>query len=185
MSRPTNEQVVERKRKLSEQQMAYVLWAATPAGVRQPSSQAEFAEVVGVSRPTIWKWSKDPRLQEAVRFVILQHAGDPDHVTQILDMLFEEALAKRDLKYAEVWLRATGVMSVVQRATGVLDLAADLEEAGTGFADFSLEELQRLRDAKLAEALEDAAVIKARGQAAQSRKPAKVSAESSDGSEDK
>lgn len=158
MGRPTNEQQETRRRELNEKQLAFAIWFATVPELRVPGSLSEFAEVVGVSRQTIWKWERDPRVTEAVRYLTLQNSSDPLKVGQILDMLHAEALEKKSGKLAEVWLRATGVMSQFNRTSGLLDWAS--EEQGE-FADFSLEELEALRAQHAAAKTEDAVVAKA------------------------
>lgn len=152
----TNEERERRKRELNARQRAYVLWAATPESARDPKTRKELAEVLGVSENAIWKWSKDPRVIEAIRFVALQNAGDPIKVRAVVDMLFEVAMSKRDPKIAEVWLKATGVFSQFGRTGDLLEIPEDAEV--DAFEDYSLEELQRLRDEALAANLEQVTV---------------------------
>jgi hypothetical protein len=140
---------------LNARQRAYVVWAATPPALREIKTQEELQEVLGVSRQAVWKWSKDPRVVEAIRFLTLQNAGSPDKVQTILDMVFEQAMEKRDVRYAEVWLKATGVSA--SRGSGeLLEVADELE--GDAIADMSLEELERVRALALADRAEAAAV---------------------------
>lgn len=154
--RPTSQESAQKRRDLNARQRAYVIWAATPPAAREIKTQEELQEVLGVSRQAIWKWSKDPRVVEAIRFVTLQNAGSPDKVQAILDMVFQQAMEKRDVRYAEVWLKAAGVT----RSNGsgeLLEAAAD-ELEGDAIADMSLEELQRVRDLALADRAEAAAI---------------------------
>ena len=153
-------------RHLSAAQMAYVLWAATPEGQRKPETQAGLAEHLGVSYVTIWRWARDPRVTEAVRFVVIQNAGDPLRVGQILDMIHEVAMERRDLKYAETWLKATGVVNSWSRANTIMDLAAEISEDSLEFTDFSDEELVRIRDLRAAQELEDLAIKRAKSKSA-------------------
>lgn len=154
--RPPKAETERKRRELNARQRAYVLWAATPEITREPKSETELAEVLGVTRQAIWKWSKDPRIIEAIRFVALQESGNPVKVRAIVDMLYEVAMAKRDPKIAEVWLKATGVFSQFGRDGGFLEIPEDAEV--DSFENYSLEELQRLRDEAAAAALEAAAV---------------------------
>jgi len=156
MGRPTNAERDARTRELNRNQLAFVVWYATPADLREPRSEQEFIEVIGVNQSTVWRWKKDPRIQDAIRFVVLQNAGDPLRVGQILDMLHEKALADKDREAAKVWLTATGVMGQFGRQNTVLDaLDADPE---VGFADFSTEQLIALREANEAAKAENRAV---------------------------
>ena len=153
--RPTSQEVAARRRELNARQRAYVVWAATPPAMREIKTQEELQELLGVSRQAIWKWSKDPRVVEAIRFVTLQNVGSPDKVQAILDMVFEQAMAKQDVRYAEVWLKAAGVTA--SRGSGeLLEVVDELE--GDSIAEMSLEELQRVRELALADRAEAAAV---------------------------
>lgn len=154
--RPPKAETDRKRRELNARQRAYVLWVATPEAARSPKTQVELGEVLGVTQTAIWKWSKDPRIVEAIRFVALQNAGDPVKVRTIVDMLYDVALAKRDPKVAEVWLKATGVFSQFGRTGDFLEIPEDAES--DSFEDYSLEELQRLRDEALAANLENVQV---------------------------
>ena len=123
---------------------AYAIWIATPEGLRQPATKREFAERIGISEVMIWKYSKDPRISEAIRFLVLQNAGSPENITQILNMIYEEALAKKSLPYAELWLKSTGVMAQFGKGgSDILDVTEEIQEES--FANYSDEELERLR----------------------------------------
>lgn len=152
----TNAERARRARELNARQRAYVIWKATPELQRSPKTQKEFAEVIGVTEQAVWKWSKDPRIIEAIRFVTLQNVGEPKKVTDILDMMYEVAMAKKDPKVAEVWLKATGVYSQFGRTADFLELPEDAE--GDSFEDYSLEELERLRAEALAQNLESVTI---------------------------
>lgn len=150
--RPTAAETAQRRRELSQRQRAYVLWEASNHATREPKTLAEFCEVIGISRQSAWKWSKDPRIVEAIRFVTLQNAGDPMKVKDLLDMVYEVAMSKRDPKLAEVWLKATGVFSQFGRSGDLLEIPDDLET--DTFENYSLEQLEELRDQALAANLE-------------------------------
>jgi hypothetical protein len=154
--RPSVAQVERKQRELNARQRAYVIWYATPPAEREIQSVDELGEVLGVSRQAIWKWSKDPRIVEAIRFCSLQNAGSPEKVRQILDMVFEQAMLKKDVRMAEVWMKGAGVMGQFGRSGDVLDIVEDLEQ--DTIADLSLDELQRVRELALAERAEAAAI---------------------------
>lgn len=46
--------------KWTKKQQRYIEWCATPSSEREPSTQAEMADVLGVSRMTVWRWQKKP-----------------------------------------------------------------------------------------------------------------------------
>lgn len=158
--RPTRDVSERKKRDLNARQRAYVVWMATPPVEREIKTLGELQEVLGVSQQAMWKWSKDPRIIEAIRFCSLQNAGSPDRVRQILDMVFEQAMEKKDVRYAEIWMKGTGVMGQFGRSADVLEIVEDLEQ--DTISDLSVEELQRVRDLALAERAEAAAIEIAR-----------------------
>lgn len=166
MGRPTKETTERQRRELNEKQVAFAVWAAMPDTIRSPKTIEEFCEVIGVTRQTAWRWEKDPRVIEAVRFIVLQNAGSPDRVGQILDMLYEDALSKRDLRKAELWLKSTGVLTQFTRPSGLLEYVES--EAGS-FADFSVEELERLRQSAAAAEAEREAMVRAKNVLAETK----------------
>lgn len=159
--RPTKEQAAAKKRELNARQRAYVVWAATPPAEREIKSAMELAEVLGVSHQAVYKWGKDPRVVEAIRFCTLQNAGSPDKIQAILDMVFEQAMARKDVRMAEVWMKGTGVMGSFGRSADILEIVDDLESEVT-IADLTVDELQRIRDLAVAERAEAAAIELAR-----------------------
>lgn len=113
-------------RALNDKQLAYAIWLATPAGLRVPRELGDLAVTLGVSRQMLWRWSKDPRILEASRIVVLQNAGDPAKITQVLDMVQDIAVQRKDLKAAELWLKAVGAMaSLRQTDTALWDEVTD------------------------------------------------------------
>lgn len=155
------------RKELTEKQIAYVIWAAQPDGVRQPPTRGEFATRMGINDSTAWRWSKDPRVADAIRFVVLQNAGDPSKVTQLLDRVFEVAMTdgQYGMKAAELWIKAVGLTSQFTRGNSILDALEEDDE----FADFSTEELERLAAEAKAAGIEEVkinravAVLEARG----------------------
>lgn len=159
--RPTKEQAASKRRELNARQRAYVVWASTPPAEREIKSVQELAEVLGVSFQQVYKWGKDPRVVEAIRFCTLQNAGSPDKIQAILDMVFQQAMERRDVRMAEVWMKGTGVMGSFGRSADILEIVEDIESEVT-IADLSVDELQRIRDLAVAERAELAAVELAR-----------------------
>lgn len=157
--RPSNAERERKKRDLNRNQLAYVMWAATPVSLREPASKKEFAQVIGVDDVTLWRWEKDPRILDAIRFVVLQNAGDPLHVGQILDMLHNKAIVDKDREAAKVWLQATGVMSQLTRSNSILD---HLEDEELSFSDFSKEQLEAMLAEQNGDALEREAIARAK-----------------------
>lgn len=145
------------RRELNKNQLTYVVWRGTPAGLRSPSTEDELGLVLGVGRTTIWRWKQDPRVLDAIRYVTLQHAGNPDKVGQILDMIFNKAVLNGDLKAAELWIKSVGINTAFTRDNSILDA---LEE--DDFANYSDEELERMRNEAVAGAVEDERIATAK-----------------------
>ena len=169
MARPTKEAQLQVKRELNEKQVSYVIWAAMPEGVRQPATVEEFCLAIGISRQSLWRWQKDPVVQDAIRHVVVQNAGKPEYVSQVLDMIKDAALDTKarvgeKMKAAEIWLRATGVMNTMTRSNPIFDGL----DAAEGFADFSDETLEMMRQQAAATAAEMERIEKARRDLAQS-----------------
>lgn len=159
MGRPSKEQQDQRRRELGQKQLSFAVWLATPPAGREPATYQDLATVLGVSYQTLWRWERDPRVMEASRFIVLQQAASPDKVAAILDMLHESALAERDVKRAEVWLKASGVMSAHQRNGHLASLGeGDVPE----LADFSVEALEEMKAAMAAAEAEAERVREAR-----------------------
>ena len=156
MSRPTNESKTQAARVVSDKQLAFAVWLAAPVGLRDPKTIEELAEVMGVSRQSLWRWSKDPRILDASRYVVLQNAGEPGKVTAVLDMIHSVAIENRDVKFAELWLKSVGVMA----AHSGRDLSLWDQITDDSLDMLSDEALARLRDAKAAE-VEDKARLEA------------------------
>lgn len=112
--RPSLASLRSAQRSLNEKQLQFVGWLATPEDYRKPASQAQLALELGVSGVTLWRWSKDPQVMQAVRWIILQNAGDPTNVSKMLDVIAEiahdhEVPKALRLKAATDWLKAVGV----------------------------------------------------------------------------
>lgn len=150
MARPTKDEQTRKQRELSDKQLAFAVWLATPPHLRQPATKDELALVLGSNRQTLWRWEKDPRVIDAARFVVLQNAGDPDRVVQVLDMLYDVALSKRDAKVAETWLKAVGVMQAhSQRDMALWDHVS--EDALDSLSDEALLALKAAKELEIQE----------------------------------
>jgi transcriptional regulator with XRE-family HTH domain len=64
----------------------YIAWAAAPSSARQPRTQNEFAEAIGVSTQAVWKWkNNNPEMTELINelalFPLEAAIRDVDYVT--------------------------------------------------------------------------------------------------------
>lgn len=162
MGRPSNAEREAQARELNEKQLAFAVWFATPAPMREPQEMGDLADVLGVTRQSLWRWSKDPRILDAARYVVLQNAGDPGKVSQVLDVLHRDAVTNGDKKSAELWLKAVGVMAAqTNRDLALWDNVT--EDALDSLSDEALAALKRQKEA---ESFERAAIDRARELAA-------------------
>lgn len=112
--RPSTMSLQRAQKDLNERQLMFVAWQATPEKYRDPGSRAALAAQIGVSEMTLWRWSKDPKVLEAVRWMVLHHAGDPARISDVINFLSETALDTearlRDrMDAAREYLKAVGV----------------------------------------------------------------------------
>ncbi len=56
----------------TEPQRQHIAWCATPKGQREPATQQEWAEQLGVNRRTLNRWEKLPGFWEEVRTLVEQ-----------------------------------------------------------------------------------------------------------------
>jgi transcriptional regulator with XRE-family HTH domain len=82
----------------------YIAWAAAPAGARQPRTQAEFAEAIGVSTQAIWKWkNNNPEMagliNELALFPLESAIRDVDFVTLKQATALDSPVPARKLFY--------------------------------------------------------------------------------------
>lgn len=89
----------------------YIAWSAAPASARQPRTQNEFAEAIGVSTQAIWKWkNNNPEMTELINelalfplesairdvdFVTLKQATAPDSPVPARKLFYERYEAIR------------------------------------------------------------------------------------------
>lgn len=165
--RPTKEVSERKQRELNANQRAYVIWSATPEPLREIKTVGELCELLGVTPQAAWKWSKDPRIVEAIRFVTLQNAAEPVKIQTILDMIYDRALEKKDVRFAEVWLKASGVMTQFGRSGDLLEVQDELESEV--MKSMTLAELEEVRALALAQSAETAAVEIARRKLAEAK----------------
>lgn len=160
--RPPKEQTERKRREMTARMRAFVVWKSTPFAERQIKTQHEFAEALGVSDQAVWQWSKDPRVVEAVKFMTLQNASEPDKVRTILDMLHNQAVERQDSRIAEIWLKATGVMSAWGRQSEMMDMIVDELDESVELKELTQEDLVAMRELAAAEKAEEAAILAAR-----------------------
>ncbi len=112
--RPSKKSLQAAQRTLNDNQMRFAVWLSMPTDLRRPSSQKKLAAELGVAEMTLVRWSKDPNVIMACRWLQLQAAGDVQRVSNVLDFLYETTQdqtqwMKDRLAAAKQWMDAVGV----------------------------------------------------------------------------
>ena len=115
--RPSKLSLQSAQKDLDERQLMYASWLATPDSYRMPKTKSEIADEIGVKEVTLWRWSKEPKFQNAVRWLTLHHAGDPARISNVIDFIYQTVLdesgtTRQRLEAAREFLKATGVYQV-------------------------------------------------------------------------
>ena len=144
-------QVRESPVTISDKQAAFAVWLSEPVDARVPATYAAMADTLGVTETTLWRWSKRPDVQMAVRYLILQNKIQPDRVSTILDMYYEVAAdaelpAKVRLAAGEKYLDAIGLKYVWNAGEGPELLSK--QSNGYDVENMSTEELKALQEAR-------------------------------------
>lgn len=82
----------------------FIAWACAPAGARQPRTQNEFAEAIGVSTQAVWKWkNNNPEMTELINelslFPLEAAIRDVDYVTLMQATAPDSPVPARKLFY--------------------------------------------------------------------------------------
>jgi hypothetical protein len=143
-------ELAARARALNDRQMQYVLWASVTPEMRQPRTQVEFAELVGVTPQMCNRWAKDPRVIAAIRMLVLANASDPGRISVALDFLFEtfqdeEVHMKDRLTAVTRWLDTVGINQTFKQESELVhaQFAQEIDLSG-----MTVHELQALYDAE-------------------------------------
>lgn len=112
--RPSKLSLQQAQKDLDERQLLYASWCATPDSFRVPRTRTEIAAEIGVKEVTLWRWSKEPKFQNAVRWLTLHHAGDPARISNVIDFIYQTVLdesgtTRQRLEAAREYLKAVGV----------------------------------------------------------------------------
>lgn len=131
--RPSTVSLQRAQRDLNEKQVAFVVWCATPEKYRQPPSRPALADDLGVSDVTLWRWSKNPKVINAIRWMVLHTAGDPAQVSRIIGFLAETAedesqQMRHRLEAAREFLSAVGIKQMWKNPTPELLTVKEVEE---------------------------------------------------------
>jgi len=109
-------------------------WLLTPKALRTPSSQAKYAESIGVVEQTLRNWRRNPAFRAEWDERMKKRQESPERAQEVMDSLFSRAL-EGDNKAAELYLRVTGRLVAAP---------IKVEQEKPKLVDLSDEELDRL-----------------------------------------
>lgn len=125
--KPSKVSLQRAQKQLNDKQLLFVAWIATPKPFRRPATQQELALELDVHEVTLWRWSKDPRVNEAVRYMTLHQAAGPERISDVLDFYHRTVMdvsesMKSRLVAAKAFMDAIGVKYLHERTPKLLDI---------------------------------------------------------------
>jgi Helix-turn-helix of insertion element transposase len=87
--------------------MRFAQWCGTPRRLRQPSTQKELAEEIGVSQDTLTDWKTHPAFWPLVTETVVNWMREK--VPDVIGGLYEKAVNKGSAKEVEFCLRLAGM----------------------------------------------------------------------------
>lgn len=99
---------------MDERRESFLDWLCLPVEVREPKSQAKYAEMIGVTEETLRRWKKDPEFAERYRQHVASAFG-PDTTKLVIEQLIQDATdmdlkPSERLKFKELYLKAAGFL---------------------------------------------------------------------------
>lgn len=85
----------------------FTRWYATPGQFRDPKTQKELAELVGVCEDTLTDWKRHPQFWPLIQQALADWIKD--RVPDVIGGLYEKAFHKGNAKEVEVFLRLAEV----------------------------------------------------------------------------
>jgi len=156
--RPSKLSLQQAQQSLNERQLAYASWCATPESFRKPALKSEIAKEIGVGEVTLWRWAKEPKFQQAVRWLTLHHAGDPARISNVIDYIYqvvqnEDESTRARMEAAREYLKAVGVYHTFTKDPELLEVKSVDEIQLDGLSD---EEIWELYNERAQQALPEA-----------------------------
>lgn len=85
----------------------FAAWCATPRETRQPKTQKELAESIGISEDTLCNWKKHPQFFPITRYFI--NRWIQERVPEVLYGLCSKARFSGSAREVELFLRLAGI----------------------------------------------------------------------------
>ncbi len=88
---------------LTDEQKLFGDWLSLPKGMREPTSQAKFADMIGVNGTTLTRWKKLPTMKAYVDDTHMLKMRD--RLGELHEALVEHAIAGKHPRYMEMALQ--------------------------------------------------------------------------------
>ena len=152
--RPSKKSLADAQKTLNDNQLKFAVWLSMPEVARRPKSRQGFADQLGVTTVTLYRWEKNPDVIMAVRWLQLNNAGQSTRVSDVLDFLYNttmdsELWMKDRLNAAKQWLNAVGVNHAWKYDNKLLNVVQVDEVDLDSLSDEELWELYRTRAGSL------------------------------------
>lgn len=88
---------------LSDKQLEYALWHATPPSEREPADKTKYSEDNEIGRSTLWNWEQLDMFWDAVKeYRVLV---GKTKTAKVLDALYQRIIKDGNAREIELWLR--------------------------------------------------------------------------------
>lgn len=84
---------------MSPEQRRFILWLMTPKDERDPRTQRDLADELGVSGPQLSEWKRDPDFLTEWNATYLRTIGSPESKMKIMNVLLMTATDEDDPKH--------------------------------------------------------------------------------------
>jgi hypothetical protein len=112
----------------TEKQLKFIEWLSLPRYARTPPTQEMFAETIGVSDLTLWRWKKLDGFQESVNALARQTVGAK--LPEVYGALLREA-EKGSFPHIKLALELSGDYVEKSETRGEIKLKVEYGDDGT------------------------------------------------------
>lgn len=88
----------------------FIKWYATPKHYRNPKTQKELAELIGVNQDTLTDWKRHPQFQLIVLRLVNQWVVE--RVPDVIGSLYDSAMADGKAGEVRAFLQLAGILEI-------------------------------------------------------------------------